>query len=125
GVEELELVLVVVKIEIGAGEIGKFGPKPRRPKHIPLSWLEFTFLCMLEVPRLRFDKESVDHASVPIWKRAEIDAQANEREQVHCLARTEEVAVLEDAVSSPDFVEQLAGVRFEQLFAGVELVFDN
>jgi hypothetical protein len=94
-------------------------------KQIALGGIEFAFLGVLEVSGLRFDKEAVDGGAISIGENAQVDAEPDKRKQVHRFARIKQVAILHDAVSAPDFVEQFAGISFEEFFAGVEFVLDD
>src|SRR4051812_22308937 len=80
---------------------------------------------MLQMAGLRFDEQPIDHGTIPVRERRQIHAEANEREQIHRLARAEHMAVLENAVGATDLVEELAGIGLEELFPRVELVLDD
>ena len=94
-------------------------------KQIALGGIEFAFLGVLEVSGLRFDKESVDGGAIGIGENTEVDTETDEREQVHRFAGIDQVAILHDAVSASDFIEQFAGIGLEEFFAGVEFVLDD
>src|SRR5438128_2452066 len=111
--------------EIRSREIGKLGAQPRRAQHVALARLELAFLRVLEMPRLRLDQQAIDDRTIAVGERAKVHAQPDQRKQVHRLAGCEQVAVLQDAVGAADFVEQLARIGFEQLFARVELMLDD
>jgi hypothetical protein len=104
------------------GGSGQFGPLIVKSG---LARLGLALLRVLEVPGLRLDEEAVDHRAVHVGKHAEIGAEPQQRQEVHRLARAEQVAVLEDAVGAPDLVEHLARIAFEQLGPGVQLVLDD
>jgi len=73
----------------------------------------------------RLDEEAIDDATVRIREGAEVHTEPNQGQEIHRLARAEHVAVLQDAVGAADFVEQLAGIGFEELLARVELVLHD
>src|ERR1019366_8153931 len=70
-------------------------------------------------------QEAVDHAALRVGKHAEVDAEPDEREQIHRLAGAEYVAVLQDAKGATDLVEDLVGIGLQQLLPGVQLMLDD
>src|SRR5262245_57734203 len=86
--------------EVRTGYFGKFHPEQLAAQHVALAGLSGSFGVMLDVARLTFDKETVDHRALRIREDPEVDAEADEREKIHRFARVEQVAVLQDAVSA-------------------------
>jgi len=80
---------------------------------------------ILDVTGLRLDKQPVDHRAPDFGKHIQVDAEPDERKKIHGFGGGEQPAILENAKRATDLVEQLAGVGFQQLGAGVEFVLDD
>ena len=113
------------RVKSGRAQVGKLGTQARRPQQVALPGLEFALLGVLEVARLGLDEEAVGHRALGVREDAEVDAEADQGEKVHRLARTEDVAVLEDPVGPSDLVEELARVGLEEAGPRIQLVLDD
>ncbi len=89
-----------------------------RAQRIPFFNLQFLLRALLQMGRLGFHEEFVDHGAVAVRKKAEIDAELHEGEQVERLLGCHRVGVGQDAVGASDLVQQGAESFLKQQSAG-------
>src|SRR5439155_22288838 len=90
------------------------GPDNLRTKMVALLRVEFLLRRFLKVRRLRVHEQFIDRQPLVFRKRAEVDAEFDDRQQVERFLRAHRMRVSQNAISAADLVPKRARFYLDQ-----------
>src|SRR5947208_1501973 len=92
---------------------------------VALFGIQFLLGAFLQMRRLRLDKQFIDLQALVFWKRAQVHAELNDRQQVERFLRRHGVRVCQNPIGATDLVTKRVRLYLEQNLPHVMFLFDD